>query len=332
MAVDLCPESPPPAQQQQQQPPPTQPAQSATTESGAQGAQSIAAAAQPPPPPPQQQQQHSDPDEVDISQHYYAPQTTARPLPSMDHTPGATPPEADALRQLMMAVDRSGGAGNHSSGPGRPLHPASMEDGPSNPPGMEDDTMVRMMMQMMGGPAGGGPPFGPGAQGGGGALPFGEPQQQQQQRAAGPQMQQMQPDRYALLWRFLHTAAALGLGLYIALWTGFTGAQTERERVEARARGGGGGEEEEEERLDPRRRFFWAFATAEAVLLTTRFFVDRGRARPGGFLWSLAGFLPRPFRGNVEAVLRYGPMFSTVRSDILVCIFVLGGCSWLRTG
>ncbi len=47
-------------------------------------------------------------------------------------------------------------------------------------------------------------------------------------------------------------------------------------------------------------------------------------------LWTVAGWLPPPFKGYVEIILRYGQILTTVRSDILVCVFVLGVCAWLR--
>jgi hypothetical protein len=190
------------------------------------------------------------------------------------------------------------------------------------PPGAGDggdDPMMKLLSQMMAG-GGGGP---------GGGNPFA-----QQQPTA------IVTDRYSAVWRLLHTAVALGLGLYIALWTSFAG--TKLQRVESSVTGGIGrttrgqmdtttANNVEGAKFDS-SRFFWAFATAEAVLLTTRYFFDRARATPpgGSMVWMVAGFLPQPFKGYLEMALRYGQIFSTVRSDVLVCVFVLGVCSWLR--
>lgn len=257
-----------------------------------------------------QQAEHGDPEEVDISEHFYAPATTNR-IPQHSPSLSATPPLDPAsmseaqLRQMMLGFDRVGtpGAGVGAAGGG------NLGGGGG---GADDDPMMKIMQQMM--TAGGGPPLP-------GASPFG-PQQQGQAVAAVP-------DRYSALWRLLHTAVALGLGLYIALWTSFSGTKLERDQSGlAAVRGGdkpGGGAAEPDPRL-----FFWLFATAETVLLTTRFFLDRSRGPPAGVLWSVASFLPEPFKGYLGIALRYGQIFSTVKSDILVCIFVLGACSWLR--
>jgi hypothetical protein len=254
---------------------------------------------------------------VDISEHYYAPRTTARVPPQA----GGLDPDTEALRQLMGLNQLGAGAA-----PG---------------PGGEEDPMMRMMMQMMGGAGGGAP--GAGTNPFAGNNPFGAMGGQTASQAQTPQ-QEGSANGYASIWRILHTVVALGLGLYIALWTGFTGSKAEREQAAAglgtspssssavvKDDLGDGVPVVSSGTLEASRRFLWAFATAEALLLTTRFFLDRGRAAPSGVLWSVAGFLPQPFRTNVEMVLRYGQIFSTVKSDVLTIAFVLGVCSWLRS-
>ncbi|KAK0705220.1 hypothetical protein B0H67DRAFT_593499 [Lasiosphaeris hirsuta] len=268
--------------------------------------------------------QHADPDEVDISQHFYQPQTTARIPPQFPPPPGPGPDLSEAgLRQLMLGLDPAsvGGAAGASLGP-NPFGAFPGAGGPDS-----EDPMMRMMMQMLGGDgtAGGSPfPFPPAgtnpfASMGMDMPPFGP---------GGPQQQLAMPDRYASLWRLLHTAVALGLGLYIALWTSFSGTKVEREREKVVGVVGG-----EENMSESGRKFFYAFATAEALLLTSRYFMDRGRARSaagGGILGMVVGFLPQPFKGYVEIAMRYGQIFGTVKADVLVCIFVLGMASWAR--
>ncbi|KAK3372815.1 hypothetical protein B0T24DRAFT_656984 [Lasiosphaeria ovina] len=291
---------------------------------------------------------HADPDEVDISTHYYQPPTRSRP--PQPPQPSAGDMSEAQLRQMMLGFDGPpGGAG------------PDMMGGMGGIGGMGDmggdDPIMRMMMQMLGGPggaggmpglggagAGGDMPFPfPGAAGGMAGGPFGNmpfpPMGQQQQQAV------VLPDRYAALWRLLHTAVALGLGMYIALWTSFSGTKAERTAAAARA-AWTDVTEEQRERDDEQtlaRKFFWTFATAEALLLTTRFFVDRrGRRSPlggaggaggigGGLLGMAAGFIPQPFKGYLELALRYFQIFSTVKADVLVCLFVLGACSWWRS-
>ncbi|KAK4455541.1 hypothetical protein QBC34DRAFT_390208 [Podospora aff. communis PSN243] len=253
-------------------------------------------------------QQHDDPEEVDLSQHFYTPQSTQR-------IPQQRPADSDAdaqLRQLM------------AMGLGGPPQPGAG----ALPPGLDDDPMMRMMMQMLGVNPGDGSSM-PGAAAGGSPFPFppgaagANPFMNMPSMPGAPTAAAVIPDRYASLWRLLHTAVALGLGLYIALWTSFTGSEADRER--SKIAGG--------EMADSARNFFYAFATAEAVLLTTRYFMDRGRsaAGGGGILGMVAGFLPQPFKGYVEIGLRYGQIFGTVKADVLVCIFVLGVCAWFRS-
>lgn len=238
----------------------------------------------------------------------------------------------DALRQMMLGFD-----GNTAGGPG-------------GPGGMNDDMFLQMMMQTLGGAGGaGGPPGGgqfpfppPGGPGAAQNNPFANmmfPGMGQQPGGGVPGATQevAVPDRYAALWRLLHTAVALGLGLYIALWTSFSGTKVDRDlsKVNAAAGSPAGAEkillENNNANAEMARRFFWAFATAEAVLLTTRFFMDRGRAPPQGLLGTLVGFLPGRIGNYVKIGLQYSQIFSTVKADILVCIFVLGACSWLRS-
>lgn len=151
------------------------------------------------------------------------------------------------------------------------------------------------------------------------------------------------PDRYSSLWRLLHTAVALGLGVYIAVWTSFSGSKVDRDSKNILTGNkhhhtGAGDHVAVGFDTDSARRFFYAFATAEALLLTTRFMLEKGLGRSpvggafgGGMLGMAAGFLPQPWKGYLEIGLRYGQIFSTVKADILVCIFVLGVCSWWRS-
>ncbi|KFH48685.1 hypothetical protein ACRE_004530 [Hapsidospora chrysogenum ATCC 11550] len=244
---------------------------------------------------PKTQAPHADPEEVDISEHFYAPKATAR-APNAPPA-GAEPNLSDAaLRQMMLGMDPPAAAGN----------PQAQQDPFAGMPGAGDDPIMKMMSQMMGAGGPGGSSF-PGM----GSMP-GMPGMQQQQKPLDP---------YTALWRLLHAIVALGLGLYIVVLTPFTGTKLERERAAV---------SEIEDNEERKRLFFWVFATAEACLLTTRFFLDKGRAPPTGIVWTVTGYLPEPLKGYVQVVVRYGQIFSTVRADILGCMFVLGVCSWWR--
>lgn len=215
----------------------------------------------------------------------------------------------DQLRQMMLGFDPSAG------GPG--ANPF-MGAGAGGPPGsMDEDPMMKMLNQMMSGAGMGGLP-GMGGAGGPPGMP-GMPA-----NPFAPQPAAV-PDRSASLWRLAHFAVAMMLGLYIALWTPFTGTKSEREA---------GALEHELGHVTAqdlaKEYFFYVFATAEAVLLTSRWFLDKGRAPPGGIIQTVLGFIPEPTKGYLQIGMRYMTIFSTVRADILVSIFVMGVVAWLR--
>lgn len=241
---------------------------------------------------------HADPDEVDISQHFNGPDATSRRVPA---GAGADPGEAQ-LRQMMLGLDRPP-PGQSSSG----------TPGSGSMPNMEDDPMMKMMAQMMGGA------------GGPGSSPF--PGMPPMTGLPG-QQSPPQPSPYHTTWRLIHALVALGLGFYLALFTTFSGTSAEREAAAVTHHQQHLAADDENERR--RRIFFWTFATSEAVLLTTRLLLDKGRAPPPGLMWTIVGFIPEPFKGYLAVGLKYGQIFTTVRTDILTCIFVLGVCSWLR--
>lgn len=215
------------------------------------------------------------------------------------------------------------------------FEPPTNGNSPGNGPDAEDP-MMKMLSQMLGGASGpgGASPFGSGADnpfaqfaamsGAGGAH---QSQQAQQQQAANSAVS----DMYTAIWRVLHFVLALGLGLYIALGSSFTGSKVERERGAFAATATGTADVDAEEELAQMRKyFFWTFATAETILLTSRFFLDRGRTAPG-MLNMVMGFLPEgKWKMYLSTALRYSQIFTTVRSDLMVCVFVLGVCAWLR--
>ncbi|OBR06010.1 hypothetical protein CH63R_10130 [Colletotrichum higginsianum IMI 349063] len=281
-------------------------------------------------PKPNVSAEHADPEEIDISQHYYEPASTPRPSatgPPLD--PNAM--TEDQLRQMMLGFDRPGPGGAGGTPPMNPFAgPGGM--GAGGVPGGEDDPLMKMLSQMMAGGGGpGGMPGFPGAGGAQGGFPAGFPGMPGMPGMQTPE--QAKASSSAYLWRILHAVFAISLGLYIALTTTFSGSKLERERT-ALAYNYPVGSDESVTDVNSmekgREVFFWIFATTEAILLTTRFFIERGRAPPAGMLWTVVGFLPGSIKTYAETVLRYGQIFATVRSDILVCVFVLGIASWIR--
>ncbi|KXJ96905.1 hypothetical protein Micbo1qcDRAFT_229697 [Microdochium bolleyi] len=259
---------------------------------------------------------HADPDEVDISQHFYKPETTAR-IPS-----DPTNLSENQLRQMMLGMDPSMGA---NTPPRNPFGP-----GGAQVPGMEgmqEDPIMKMMSQMMSGGmpgADGQNPFAGtsldglfGAAAGAGGMP------------ANPfaQAQQAVVQKTANLWRILHAVFAIGLGLYVAMSTTFTGTREERDNGTIESTGAFGARSVDETKA----YFFYLFTSIEAVLLTSRFFLEKDRAPPTGWVWTVSGFLPSHIQGYLKQGLSYGRILSTIRSDALVCVFVMGVCAWLRS-
>lgn len=216
-----------------------------------------------------------------------------------------------ALRQMMLGFDPTGTPPNPNA------NPFAGFPGMGGMPGMDgagmgepgaDDPIMKLMQQMMGGGLG---------EGAGGVPTF--PGMPGQTPAA-------EADPYAYLWRIIHAVFALGLGLYIAFTTPFTGAKAAREMPAYNTYGEAG-----EAGLSPASvHFFWIFATAEVLLQTSRFFVEKGRVQPGGIMGMIMGFLPEPYKGYLAMISRYGRIWTTVSADAFVCVFVLGVCAWLR--
>jgi hypothetical protein len=195
--------------------------------------------------------------------------------------------------------------------PSNPNTPGSST--PSGMPDMDNDPLMKMMSQMMG-------QAGAGGAGGPGSPPFPFP--------GIPGAPQPAKSTYHTVWRLIHALVALSLGIYLTLFTTFSGTKVEREAAALAHVQHSPADDQNEHH---KRMFFWIFATSEAVLLTTRVLLDKGRAPPPGILWTIVGYVPEPFKGYLGVGLKYGQIFTTVRTDILTCMFVLGVCSWLRT-
>ncbi|KAG0646354.1 hypothetical protein D0Z07_8220 [Hyphodiscus hymeniophilus] len=257
-------------------------------------------------PPPQTTAgaaEHDDPAEVDISNHYYEP-TRSRPTSSPAPMPQMND---DALRQMMLGFDPTGAPQNPSA------NPFAGFPGMGGMPGMDagmgrpgaDDPIMKMMQQMIGGGLGEGPGGMPSFPGMPGQAPAAD------------------TDPSAYLWRIVHAVFALALGLYIAFTTPFTGSKVARDIPAYNTEGEMG--------LSPASvHFFWIFATAEVLLQTSRFFIEKGRVQPGGIMGMVMGFLPEPYKRFLAMLSRYFRIWTTVTGDAFVCLFILGVCAWLR--
>lgn len=180
----------------------------------------------------------------------------------------------------------------------------------------EEDPMIRMLQQMMGasgmpsreeGEDGGLPPALAAMLGGAGA-----------EGGARVQPVEQKSNENANRWKILHALLALALGIYITSVTTFTGARF--------SPGGGGTAGIDEVGV----KFFWVFATAELVLQSSRFFLERGQVMQEGFVGFLLGILPEPWKGWVALASRYSGIYTTIVQDAMVVVFVLGCVAWWK--
>lgn len=131
----------------------------------------------------------------------------------------------------------------------------------------------------------------------------------------------------AWIWRLVHSIFSLGLAIYIVLQTPFTGSKLARDSYQA-----DGDWTQESPSADAFKHFFYMFATFEVVLQTSRYFIEKGQLQGKGILSSVAQFLPEPYSGYVRVIGRYSVIYSTVVSDAMVVVFVLGAASWWNGG
>lgn len=172
--------------------------------------------------------------------------------------------------------------------------PQFEQPGSANP---QDDPMMKMLQQMM---SGGGMPGMPGIEG----------MQQEQQPA---------PPSTAYMWRIIHAMFALGLALYVGITTKFTGtemARAESKLVDDSLKGG------------MATRLFLLFATAELILQSSRFFLEKGSLPSSGIMGMLTNFLPEPWAGYIRTAGRYSIIYTTVVADAMTVVFILGLLAW----
>jgi hypothetical protein len=188
--------------------------------------------------------------------------------------------------------------------------------------------MMAMLQQMMGAGAGGMPGM-PGMSGAPGqpGAPGGLPPDLANMFSAmqGGAAAEPSPDQSSVwIWRLVHSVFSLGLAIYIVLQTPFTGSKLSRDSVL---------DDDWTTQSTPAQNFahfFYLFATFEVILQSSRYFIEKGQLQGSGILSTVSGILPEPYSGYVRTVGRYSVIYSTVVSDAMVIIFVLGATSWWR--
>ncbi|KAI9793016.1 MAG: hypothetical protein M1833_000837 [Piccolia ochrophora] len=260
---------------------------------------------------------HADPDEIDISQHFYAPSTTPRgsrgarsqqQRQSQSQSP-APQISDDQLRQMML----------DGSFPATGTPPINQQQQQEN-----EDPMARMLAQMLGGEG-----SADGQQGIGGGLPPGLAQMMMGMggggaTGAGPMAQSSaaaQARPHATLWRIVHAVFSFSLGFYVLTNSpSFDGSKAARTAIDVDDGSGSAG-----------KRLFYIFATAQLILQSARFFLERGRVFAGeGFLPKMAGVIPGVWGQRVGVLARYAGIWEVLVRDAMVCVFVLGVGGWLK--
>lgn len=215
-----------------------------------------------------------DPDEVDISEHYWTPTASeqsqlARYQQQQQQSPFQRPGQQDEDPMLKMMQSLLSGDASAAGG----IPDSAMDDLPP---------MLKAMMQG--------------------------------QRAT--QQQASAPTGTTYLWRIVHAVFALALGLYIAASGTFNGSKLSRSNSL--------------EGSDFGPRLFYMFATAEVVLQSSRYFMEKGRLQGSGWLATIAnsGLVPQPWSNFISMAGRYAVIWQTVVADAMVIVFVLGCLAW----
>jgi hypothetical protein len=191
--------------------------------------------------------------------------------------------------------------------------------------------MMAMLQQMMAGGGAGGMPGMPGMPGQQGGAPPDLPPGLANMFAAmqgGPTAEPSPEQSSAWIWRLVHSLFSFALAIYIVLQTPFTGSELARHSQSLH---------NDDWTVQPTpaqnfARFFYLFATFEVVMQSSRYFIEKGQLQGGGMLSTVAGILPPPYGGYVRTIGRYSVIWSTVVSDAMVVVFVLGATSWWKGG
>lgn len=177
---------------------------------------------------------------------------------------------------------------------------------------------MKMLQQLMGGMPGA---EGPGGDGGGeGGLP---PGLAAMMGAGGMGMPgaggaQAQEDTYGYLWKVVHAVFALILGIYVTATSHAFNGDVSRGGIAGTGHEGG-------------VNVFWLFASAELLLQSSRFFLEKGSgSQLGGWVGVVGNMLPEPWRGYVRLAARYSGIWSTVVEDGMVVVFIFGCVAWWK--
>lgn len=212
------------------------------------------------------------------------------------------PSQQDFFRQMLAA------GGTPPRGPNFPPDGGLGLGGDGN-----EDPMLRMMQQLMGGLPSMGGEGGAGFPGGAdGGLPPGLAEM-----FGGGQTQQEPATNSTRIWRIVHAVFALFLGVYAATSFMFTGSEAGRLSSKTK----------KSEKIP---QVFWIFTTIELVLQSSRYFLDGGVLPVSGVLGWAVRLLPEPYANYVRIFSRYSVIYTSIVSDAMVVVFVLGVVAWWK--
>ena len=181
--------------------------------------------------------------------------------------------------------------------------------------GEEEDPMVKMMQQMMG--LMGGDPNDPNAK-----PPEIPPMMKAMLGGGGQATTEEAPPATGsvYMWRIVHAIFAFILATYMALTSTFNGsimARNQSAYTEGEGYGFG-------------KRLFLIFCTAELLLQSSRYFVEKGQLQGNGMFAKIAnsGMVPEPWAGYVRVIGRYVAIAQTIFADAMVLVFVFGVLAW----
>ncbi|KAK3070054.1 hypothetical protein LTR53_011123 [Teratosphaeriaceae sp. CCFEE 6253] len=124
----------------------------------------------------------------------------------------------------------------------------------------------------------------------------------------------------AYLWRIVHAVFASTLAIYITLTSTFNGSKLARSQSAYTDDAGYGFGQ----------RLFIMFTSAELVLQSSRYFMEKGQLQGSGMLAKIAnsGFVPEPYAQYVRTLGRYVGIAQTIFADAMVVVFVFGVLAW----
>ena len=180
--------------------------------------------------------------------------------------------------------------------------------------GAEDDPMMKMMQNMMS--LMGGNPNDPNAK-----PPELPPMVKAMLGGGQAGSEEVPPATGSVyMWKIVHAIFAFILATYMALTSTFNGSKMARSQsVYTESEGYGFG-----------RRLFLIFCTAELLLQSTRYFVEKGQLQGPGLFATVAnsGVVPEPWAGYVRVTGRYVAIAQTIFADAMVIVFVFGAMAW----